>query len=206
MLIFSITALAWVTRLEPFGGWTAWFGVPYSNDAIVALIAVVLMFVIPDGKGSRLLDWETANKIPWGMLILFGAGISIAKAFGASGLSEQIGESLTHLSQLHVLFMMAIICLAVTFLTECTSNTATTTLLMPILAAAAVGAGADPKLLMVPAAISASCAFMLPVATPPNVIMFSTGRIPIKTMAREGLVLNFAGVAIISMLCYFLVA
>ncbi|MCY4657406.1 MAG: SLC13 family permease [Gammaproteobacteria bacterium] len=204
MVIFALTALAWVTRQEPFGGWSTWFNTPSANDAVVALFAVILMFIIPDGKGSRLLDWETANKIPWGMLILFGAGISIAKAFVASGLSEELGLALTQLSALHVFVMMAVICVSVTFLTECTSNTATTTLLMPILAAAAVGAGADPKLLMVPAAMSASCAFMLPVATPPNVIMFSTGRIEIQTMVQEGVVLNFIGVALISTLCYFL--
>ena len=206
MTVFGLTALAWVTRMEPFGGWSQLFGVPGANDAVVALVAVVFMFLIPDGKGSRLLDWETANKIPWGMLILFGAGISIAKAFTATGLSAELGEALTQLSALHVFVMMMVICLGVTFLTECTSNTATTTLLMPILAAAAIGAGADPKLLMVPAAISASCAFMLPVATPPNVIMFSTGRIPIKVMVREGVVLNLLGVLLISSMCYFLVA
>lgn len=206
MIVFSMTALAWVTRQEPFGGWSSWFGVPGANDAVVALLAVALMFLISDGKGKRLLDWDTANKIPWGMLILFGAGISIAKAFVASGLSEELGSALTQLSALHVLVMMGVICLTVTFLTECTSNTATTTLLMPVLAAAAIGAGADPKLLMIPAAMSASCAFMLPVATPPNVIMFSTGRFPIKTMVREGVVMNFIGVVLISTLCYLLIA
>lgn len=206
MIVFSLTALGWVTRQEPFGGWSSWFGVPGANDSVVALLAVAFMFLIPDGKGSRLLDWDTANKIPWGMLILFGAGISIAKAFVASGLSEELGSALTQLSALHVLVMMGVICLTVTFLTECTSNTATTTLLMPVLAAAAIGAGADPKLLMIPAAMSASCAFMLPVATPPNVIMFSTERIPIKTMMREGVVMNFIGVALISTLCYLLIA
>ena len=151
-------------------------GVPYTNDAIVAFIGVVLLFVIPDGKGEKLLDWETANRIPWGMLILFGAGMSIASAFVSSGLSSTIGAHLEQLSTLPVLLMIATICLSVTFLTEVTSNTATTTLLMPLLAAAALGAGTDPKLFMIPAALSASCAFMLPVATPPNVITFSTGR------------------------------
>ena len=204
--IFALTALAWITRKEPFGGWTAWFALPYSNDAIVALLAVVAMFATSDGKGKRLLDWESAAKIPWGMLILFGAGISIAQAFTASGLSETLGAALAGLSAWPVLAIMAIICLSVTFLTETTSNTATTTLLMPILAAAALGAGLDPRLLMVPAAMSASCAFMLPVATAPNVIMFGTGRIPAEVMAREGFALNLIGVLVISTLCYWLLA
>ena len=203
-IVFALTALAWVTRTQPFGGWTEWLNLPYSNDAIVAFIGVVVLFLVPNGQGEKLLDWETANKIPWGMLILFGAGITIATAFTSSGLSASIGQSLEQLSTLHLLLMIGLICLAVTFLTEVTSNTATTTLLMPILAAAAVGAATDPKLFMIPAALSASCAFMLPVATPPNVITFSTGRITVKQMASEGLAMNLFGVVVISILSYWL--
>ncbi|MCY4342879.1 MAG: SLC13 family permease [Gammaproteobacteria bacterium] len=205
-IVFGATALAWITRKEPFGGWTEWFGAPYSNDAMVAFLAVVVMFLVPNGKGGRLLDWETANRIPWGMLILFGAGLTIAGAFASSGLSEAIGSTLGGIAAWHVLAVMGVICLSVTFLTETTSNTATTTLLMPILAAAALGAGMDPRLLMIPAAMSASCAFMLPVATAPNVIMFGTGRIPVEAMAREGFALNLIGAAVIASLCYLLVA
>lgn len=200
--VFAITALLWITRTEPFGGWSTWIGVPYSNDAIVAFFGVVLLFLIPDGAGQKLLDWDTANKIPWGMLILFGAGIAIASAFTSSGLSRSMGASLEQLSTLHLLLMIAIICLAVTFLTEVTSNTATTTLLMPILAAAAIGAETDPKLFMIPAALSASCAFMLPVATPPNVITFSSGYFSVRTMAREGFALNLLGALVISLTTY----
>ena len=160
------------------------------------------MFLVPNGKGGKLLDWETAANIPWGMLILFGGGIAIAKAFVVSGLSAAIGEYLSALAGLHVLLMMAILCLVVTFMTEMTSNTATTTLLMPILAAAALAAGIDPSLLMVPAAMSASCAFMLPVATAPNTIVFSTGRFPTKTMVKEGFTLNLIGAVVISLTCF----
>jgi len=205
LAVFALTALAWITRQEPFGGWAGLFGLPETNDAMVALFFVVVMFLVPDGRGEKLLDWETAVRIPWGMLILFGAGISIASAFGASGLSQSIGESLSGLASLHVLVIMLGICLTVTFLTEATSNTATTTLLMPILAAGALGAGMDPRLFMIPAAMSASCAFMLPVATAPNVIMYSTGRFSIETMAREGLALNLIGAVIIAVGCYLLV-
>ncbi|MCZ6711467.1 MAG: SLC13 family permease [Gammaproteobacteria bacterium] len=206
LVVFAATALLWITRSEPFGGWTAWLGLDRTNDAMVALLAVVVMFVVPDGKGERLLDWETAARIPWGMLILFGAGLTIAAAFTSSGLSQTIGDALTGLAVLPVFVIMATICFAVTFLTETTSNTATTTLLMPILAAGALGAGMDPKLLMIPATISASCAFMLPVATAPNVIMFSTGRFSIKTMAKEGFALNLIGALIISSMCYMFLA
>jgi sodium-dependent dicarboxylate transporter 2/3/5 len=203
-IVFALTALAWITRTGPFGGWTDLLGLPYTNDAIVAFLGVVVLFLIPNGDGEKLLDWDAASKIPWGMLLLFGAGISIASAFMSSGLSTIIGESLKHLSELDLLIMIATICFSVTFLTEVTSNTATTTLLMPIMAAAALAAGTDPKLFMIPAALSASCAFMLPVATPPNLIMFSTGRFTVATMAREGFAMNLFGVAVISLMIYFI--
>ncbi len=204
-MVFAITAIAWVTRSQPFGGWKTWLDVPGANDASVALLAVVAMFLIPNGKGSRLLDWETAGRIPWGMLILFGGGIAIAKAFVISGLSAALGNALTGIAGWPILAMMAVICLCITFLTEMTSNTATTTLMMPILAAAAIAAGIAPEVLMVPAAMSASCAFMLPVATAPNTIVFSTGRFPTSLMAREGAVLNFVGVVVVSVMCYLLI-
>ncbi len=203
-IVFAFTALAWMTRSQPFGGWKTWLEVPGANDASVALLAVIVMFLVPNGKGGRLLDWETAARIPWGMLILFGGGIAIAKAFVVSGLSGAMGDVLAGLADWHLLLMIAIICICITFLTEMTSNTATTTLMMPILAAAALAADIDPALLMVPAAMSASCAFMLPVATAPNTIVFSTGRFPTSVMAREGVVLNFAGAVIISLTCYLL--
>ena len=206
MIVFGITILAWLTRIEPFGGWSTWFGFTEANDAVVALIAVVVMFLVPNGRGGRLLDWDSAEKVPWGTLILFAAGITIAQAFVESGLSKFVAQQLAVLSGLHPLVIIAAIALAVTFLTETTSNTATTVLLMPLLAPAAIVAGIDPGLLMVPAAMSASCAFMLPVGTPPNAIVFGTGRIPITYMAREGLALNLIGAVIITLVCYFLVA
>ena len=203
-LVFSLTAIAWITRGQPFGGWSTWLDLPTANDASVALVAVVAMFLISDGKGSRLLDWETAAKIPWGMLILFGGGIAIAQGFVVSGLSSYLGNALAGLAGWPVILMIAIICLCITFLTEMTSNTATTTLMMPILAAAAIAAGIEPALLMVPAAMSASCAFMLPVATAPNTIVFSTGRFTTSLMAREGAALNFIGIFVVSSMCYLL--
>ncbi|MCY3826519.1 MAG: SLC13 family permease [Candidatus Dadabacteria bacterium] len=204
LAVFLLTAVAWMTRSEPFGGWKTWFGVPGATDASVALTAVIVMFLAPNGRGGRLLDWDTASNIPWGMLILFGGGIAIAKAFISSGLSVALGEALSGLGVLDIVLILAIICLAITFLTELTSNTATTTLMMPILAATAMAMDIEPALLMVPAAMSASCAFMLPVATAPNVVVFSTGAFPARVMARKGIVLNFIGAFIITAVCAIL--
>ena len=210
MIVFALTATAWITRKEPFGGWSSWLDLPTANDASVALIAVILMFVIPAGyesenrKHEKLLNWETASSIPWGILLLFGGGITLAKAFGVSGLSTALAENLSALSTLPVLVMIFAICLGVTFLTETTSNTASTVLLMPVLAATAMGSNIDPKLLMIPATISASCAFMMPVATAPNSIVYASGFFTTKVMAKEGFVLNVSGAFIITALCYLL--
>ncbi|QDT12861.1 SLC13 family permease [Planctomycetes bacterium K23_9] len=206
LVVFAVTALLWVTRKEPFGGWSEWLGIPGANDASVGLLAVVAMHLIPNGKGEMLMTWESASKIPWGVLILYGGGIAIALAFRESGLSETIASSLTGLSAVPVIVMIAGICLAVTFLTEVTSNTATATLLLPILGATALAADMDPKLIMIPATISCSFAFMLPVATPTNAIVFSSDKITIKEMAREGFALNLIGAVVVTLLCYWLLS
>ncbi|MDA7790584.1 SLC13 family permease [Opitutales bacterium] len=204
--IFALTALAWITRSEPFGGWKTWLDLPQANDASVAFIAVIILFCLPNGekKGERLLDWKTANQIPWGMLVLVGAGLCLGEGFKQSGLSESIASALSGVENLPALGVLVGICLLVTFLTEMTSNTATTNLLMPILGAAAVSANLDPKLFMIPAALSASCAFMLPVATIPNAIVFGTGKISVKRMATEGFVLNLIGAGVVTGVIYFL--
>ena len=223
LLVFAATAFAWITRQEPFGGWSSWLNLPAANDASVALIAVIIMFIIPAGdntfnseiinddihskkinRSDKLLDWETAATIPWGILLLFGGGICLAKAFGVSGLSTALAENLSELSTLPIIVMIFVICLGVTFLTETTSNTASTVLLMPVLAATAIGSNIDPRLLMIPATISASCAFMMPVATAPNSIVYASGFFTTKQMAREGFALNICGACIITGLCYFI--
>lgn len=204
LFVFLATAIVWMTRTEPFGGWRELLGVAKANDASVALLAVVAMFIVPNGKGGRLLDWDSAVKIPWGMLLLFSGGIALAKGFVASGLAEHLASSISALSVLPVLAMMLVVCLAVTFMTEVTSNTASTSLLMPILAAAAIAADIDPLLLMLPAALSASCAFMLPVATAPNAIIYGSGQVPIASMVRQGLVLNILGAFLIAGMMGFL--
>lgn len=204
LMVFGLTALAWVTRSEPFGGWRVWLDIPTANDASVALLAVVVMFLVPNGKGGRLLTWEQASTIPWGVLLLFSGGICLAKGFVSSGLSELMGLWLASMTQIHLWGLIALICLVVTFMTETTSNTASTTLLMPVLAAAAIASAIAPEIMMVPAAMSASCAFMLPVATAPNSVVYGTGMISTDRMAREGFALNLLGVAVISSICYFL--
>jgi sodium-dependent dicarboxylate transporter 2/3/5 len=201
-LVFAVTALLWITREAPLGGWSALIGTPNVDDYVVGFLAVVALFLIPNGTGGRLLDWETAEEIPWGMLILFGGGIAIAEAFMQSGLSDAMGSLLGGLATLPTLLTMVAICIGVTLASETASNTATATLMMPIMAAAALAVGIEPMLYMVPAVLAASAGFMLPVATAPNVIVFSTGRFSARDMAVEGFALNVFGVIVISLVCY----
>jgi sodium-dependent dicarboxylate transporter 2/3/5 len=201
LFMFGLTAFFWITRQAPFGGWSELLDLPMANDASVALIAVVLMAALPDGEGGKLLHWESAAKIPWGVLLLFAGGIAIANAFVQSGLAEIIAQELGALARLPTWLLILSVCLAVTFLTEVTSNTATASLLMPVLAVTASTTGISPMLLMVPAVLSASCAFMLPVATAPNAIVFGSGKVSIREMARAGFVLNLIGAVVITTVC-----
>ena len=210
LLVFGTTALFWVTRQQPFGGWVGFaegqgMSLPYANDASIAFIGVLFMFVLPCGHGGKLLDWNAVTKIPWGVLILFAGGLCLASAFKSSGLSAVLGNSMSSLGMLPVLLGIASICLMVTFLTEVTSNTATTTILLPILVVAAITADIEPKLFMIPATISASFAFMLPVATPPNAIVFASGKFSVREMAREGFILNMIGILVVTLVCYVLI-
>lgn len=205
MWVFAVTALLWITRSEPFGGWSGLLNLPGANDATIALLAAASLFVIGDGRGGRLLDWEATRELPWGILILFGGGICIAKAFAASGLSEQFAALVTGLDHLPVIVLLLSLCLTVTFLTEATSNMATATLLMPILGAAALGLGLPIEKLMVPAAISASCAFMLPIATAPNAIVYGSGRIHMPEMARIGVGLSLMGAIVVALVTYLVI-
>lgn len=202
LMVFALAIVLWVTRAEPFGGWSGALAMTGAGDSTVAVLAVVIMFLVPDGKGGALLDWKSAGNIPWGMLLLFAGGICIASAFRASGLDLLIGETLAGFTNMPVFLMMLGLCLSVTFLTEMTSNTATANLLMPILAAVAAGSGIKPELLMIPAVISASCAFMLPVATAPNAIIYGTGHVSIARMAREGVMLNVIIAFIVAGICW----
>lgn len=203
LAVFSVVAAAWITRTEPFGGWSASLGVPGVNDASIALFGVIALCLVPDGRGGRLLTWEAAERIPWGALVLFGGGIAIATAFQASGLSDLVARQLSALRELPVPLLMLVICLGVTVMSEIASNVATAVLLMPILAASGQAVGVDPALLMVPAVLAASCGFMLPVATAPNLIAYGTGLVDHRRMLREGVVLDAIGVLVLSGVCYF---
>ena len=202
--LFALTAFFWVTRQAPFGGWSDLFGLPQANDASVALLAVIVMAIAPNGQGGRLLRWEAARTIPWSVLILFGGGITIASAFMQSGLADLVAAQLDVLARVPVWLMILMIALLVTFMTEVTSNTATASLLMPLLAAASGVMDINPMLLMIPAALSASCAFMLPVATAPNAVIYGSGRVTIKEMARAGLMLNLVGAVVISFVSWWI--
>ena len=204
LIIFGLTALAWITRGAPFGGWSELFNTPLAGDSTVALAAVVIMFMTPNGKGGRILDWNSAKEIPWGMLLLFAGGIALAKGFSASGLSSMLGEWLSSLANLPMIAMVLTLCLVVTYLTEITSNTATATLLMPILAVVGTSMGVDPAIFMIPAAMAASCAFMLPVATAPNAIAYGTGEIEIRDMVIEGALLSFVVSCVVAAVTFLL--
>ncbi|TRW50249.1 SLC13/DASS family transporter [Aliidiomarina halalkaliphila] len=190
LMVFGAVIFLWVFRTEPFGGWTGFTGVSGVGDSTIALAGVVAMFVVSNGQGGRLLTWEQAVNIPWGILLLFAGGICLAAGVMASGLSDIIGAGLSGMIGIPIWLLIFLLALSVSFLTEVTSNTATATLLMPILAATAGSAGLPIELLMIPAVIACSCAFCMPVATPPNSIVFASEKITIKEMAREGVVLN----------------
>jgi len=210
---FVLLALLWLSRSDlDFGrfvipGWARIFNNPeYVNDGTVAIMMAVILFFIPakNQNDQQIMNWETASKLPWHIVLLFGGGFALATGFKESGLSTWFGEQLRWLSGLHPLIIILMISLLVTFLTELTSNTATTEMILPILAGLAVSIEVNPLFLMLPATLSASMAFMLPVATPPNAIIFGTNRITIAEMAKTGLVINLAGAIVITILTYFL--
>lgn len=217
-IIFSLLALLWIFRADIqlgsfiLPGWSGLFPESgYINDGTVAIFMALVLFVIPAGKGSvaddgkrsMLMNWETAVKLPWSILLLFGGGFALATGFKESGLSLWVGSHFAGVASLHPVLIILIICLVITFLTELTSNTATTEMVLPVLAGIAVTTGINPLMLMVPATISASMAFMMPVATPPNAIIFGTGRVSVGTMARTGLMLNILGAILITLFVFF---
>jgi len=189
VLVFFMGGIAGIAA-GYFGGWTDWLGLAGVGDATVAFAGVLALFIVTDKQGSPLLTWQDAVAIPWGILLLFAGGIALAQGFVSSGLSDIIGQALVGLGGLPLWLLILALTLAVSFLTEVTSNTATATLLMPVLAATATALELPPEVLMIPAAIACSCAFCLPVATPPNSIVFASNQVTIKNMVREGLMLN----------------
>ena len=195
--LFLLLIFGWMFRSE----WSQLFPHPkYIDDGTVAIIIAILLFLIPSKKtpGEKLMDWAAAKEIRWGIILMFGGGFALATGFIESGLSESLGEQLTSLQNVPLWMLITIICTVITFLTELTSNMATTEVVLPILAAMAKAIGVNPLVLMIPATLSASCAFMLPVATAPNAIAFGAGEIKIKDMIRYGFILNIIGIVLIS--------
>ncbi len=211
-LLFIILALLWIFRSGfEFGnlsipGWADLFNTPaYINDGTVAIAISSLLFIIPSRskKKERLLNWETASKIPWHIVILFGGGFALAKAFVESGLSMWFGEQLSTLSSVSPKILTMGIVASMSILTELTSNTATTEMILPILAGLSMSIKLNPLLLMVPATLAASLAFMLPVATPPNAIVFGTGHLRIVDMVKTGIILNVVAVILATLMMYY---
>jgi sodium-dependent dicarboxylate transporter 2/3/5 len=202
-IVFALVAALWITHplLAP------WIGRGAVSDAGVAIAGALLMFVIPADWKKRdfLLDWAWATRAPWAILILFGGGLSLAQAVDKTGLAAWIGGGLAVLGDWPVILLVAAVACLVIFLTELTSNTATTAAFLPVVGAVAVQAGLDPLLLTVPAALAASCAFMLPVATPPNAIVFGSGYVTIPQMMRAGLVLNLIGILVVTVVARLVV-
>lgn len=199
LVIFGCTAFLWITRsflIQPF--------LPFIDDTIIAIIAAIALFIVPSGKETKpLLIWDEAVKIPWGIILLFGGGMALAKGFSETGLAVWIGEQLTYLQNLPLFLLILILVAAVNFLTEVTSNLATTAMLLPILAPMALAMGLHPYLLLISATLAASCAFMLPVATPPNAVVFGSGYLNIPDMIKTGLWMNLFSILLISILVYF---
>lgn len=198
-VVFGVVVASWIFR--PLIADV----LPGLTDTGVAMMGALVMFVLPSGDpGQRyLLSWSQAEKLPWGVLILFGGGLSLADAINTTGLAEWIGQGLEGFGAWPVLALIGLIALVIILLTELTSNIATTAAFLPIVAAVAVGLGYDPMLLVVPTAMAASCAFMLPVATPPNAIVYGSGAFTIPQMAHAGVWLNFAFMALITLMSYF---
>ena len=192
-VVFFLAAVLWILSptLKKF--------IPGINDTVIAMIATLLLFTIPSNwkKGVFILDWKTAVKIPWDIVILFGGGFAVAAGFSKTGLAKYIAEQLNGLKDMDMLIFVAIVTLLVIFLTEITSNTATATLLVPIMGASAIALGVHPFATIIPAVVAASFAFMLPVATPPNAVVFGSGAIKIKDMAAAGIWVNLLGTIII---------
>ncbi len=211
-VLFVLMALLWIFRtgfhLGPLDipGWSQIFNHPgYINDGTVAIAVALILFIIPSSsrKGERIMNWETANRLPWHIVLLFGGGFALAKGFVESGLSIWFGEQLSGLSGTHPMVLTSMIVTMMSFLTELTSNTATTEMILPILAGLAVSIQINPLLLMIPATLAASLAFMLPVATPPNAIIFGTGHLRIKDMVKTGFTLNLIGIVVITLVTWF---
>jgi sodium-dependent dicarboxylate transporter 2/3/5 len=212
-ILFLLLAFLWITRTGisfnhfTLPGWANLFKVPeYINDGTVAMFISILLFVMPAkrGKDKRIMDWKTAQRLPWYIVLLFGGGFALALGFQSSGLAVWFGEQLLWTRGIHPYLILAAVVLLMSFLTELTSNVASTQMLLPVFASLAISSGNNPLLMMIPATLASSLAFMLPTATPPNAIVFGTDRIRIATMVRTGFVLNMTGIVVVVLVTWLL--
>lgn len=200
MIIFIATALAWITQSFVIKKY-----IPEIDDTIIAIIAAVTLFILPNKKGDKkLLAWEDAVKLPWGILLLFGGGMALAKGFDSSGLAIWIGSQMSFFDAIPLLALLLFLVAMVNFLTEITSNLATTAMLLPVLVALAETIGVNPYYLLVGATVAASCAFMLPVATPPNAVVFGSKILKIDDMIKKGFWMNLISIFILTAAVYWL--
>jgi sodium-dependent dicarboxylate transporter 2/3/5 len=201
LIVFGLVAFAWIGR-----GFVDWPALQYVNDSSIAILGALILFAVPSDfkKGEFLLDWPTAVKIPWGIIILFGGGLALAHGFSSTGLAAWLASFLGGLGGMHILVLLLAVVGLTLMLTEVTSNTATSTMLMPIMASMAIAIHIHPFGLMVAAAVASSYAFMLPVATPPNAVVFGSGYISIPQMARAGVWLNLIAVVVITLFVAYL--
>lgn len=199
-LVFISVGFCWITRsflLQKI--------FPALDDAIIAIIFAMILFIInAKSKKDKILEWKEAVKMPWGILLLFGGGMSLAKAFDVSGLAIWIGNQITAFGNFDLFLFLILLVTVINFLTEVTSNVATTAMLLPVIAPIALELDVHPFILMTAAAVSASCAFMLPVATPPNAIVFGSGYLRIPDMVKKGFLLNIISILIIVLMVYYL--
>ena len=198
--IFAMTAIAWVTR-----DFILKLIVPVIDDTIIVMISALIIFLLPNkNRKRRLINWDEASKLPWGILLLFGGGMALASGFKESGLALWIGTQMTLLDGINLFLLVFILIASVNFLTEITSNLATTAMLLPILYPMAMTIDVHPFILMVSAAVAASCAFMLPVATPPNAVVFGSGYLRINDMERIGIWMNIISIILLSVIVYYI--
>jgi len=210
-ILFVLMALLWIFRagisFDSFTipGWSSIFGSPdYINDGTVAMFISLLLFILPARKGSyqRLMNWKTAHKLPWDIALLFGGGFALAAGFQSSGLAVWFGEQLSWTKDINPFLILLTIVTLMSFLTELTSNVASTQMLLPVWASLAMSSGNNPLMFMIPATLASSLAFMLPTATPPNAIIFGTGKLQIKTMVKTGFLLNITGILVIMLVSW----
>ncbi|MCK0108897.1 DASS family sodium-coupled anion symporter [Flavobacteriaceae bacterium S0825] len=201
LIVFCITAFLWMTRSFLISKL-----IPAIDDTIIAMASATILFILPTKKRKekKIINWESAVKLPWGILLLFGGGLALAEGFKTSGLAEWIGSQVTQFENLPLFALLFVLILAVNFLTEITSNLATTAMLLPVIAPIALILDVHPFTLMVGITVAASCAFMLPVATPPNAIVFGSGYLKIPDMMRTGILMNVISVILITLITYYL--